>query len=309
MLDQAATLNLFYLSMAALVTVEAFLVREAYEIGESLTNISTRLAASTFRLFTKGAVLYLFQYLYYYKAWFDWDWGWLNIPLCLIAIDFLEYWKHRLQHRSSLLWKTHLQHHAGKRFNMSLTIRSSVIDKAILQYCFFLWLPLLGFRPLDFFYAYVLWKFYQFYIHAAKLPDLKFLDRVLVMPSHHRLHHSILERHYDRNFSVCILLWDKMFGTYQAPEPVEEYGLREDHRTDSLLFSMFGPYGLARKLGTRPWIWEIPLLLVCAFVLGQFLGDEADNDVDATIFINLYVLAAVYGFALWQRLSTVKGGK
>jgi sterol desaturase/sphingolipid hydroxylase (fatty acid hydroxylase superfamily) len=141
-----------------------------------------------------------------------------NWLVFLLAFDFLYYWLHRWQHRSSLLWRQHLLHHTERSLNVSTTQRHHWLEAPLRLFVIGIPLatmiavnrsgaPLLGF-------ALGAWGFF---IHANMRLSLGPLSGWLAGPQVHRIHHSIEPAHQDRNFAAYFPLWDRLFGTYWAP--------------------------------------------------------------------------------------------
>jgi sterol desaturase/sphingolipid hydroxylase (fatty acid hydroxylase superfamily) len=149
---------------------------------------------------------------------FDWVgrwpvlWQWV---FAFIAWDFCFYWMHRLHHKLPLLWAVHVVHHQGEHFGLSLGIRNSWYS-SLTNFPFIAGLAVLG-VPLEIFVAVSSFHYgVQFYNHNALVNKSGFLDRILVTPSNHRVHHGTDPAYIDRNFGGTFLVWDKIFGSYQA---------------------------------------------------------------------------------------------
>lgn len=132
-----------------------------------------------------------------------------------IAWDFCFYWMHRLHHKLPLFWAVHVVHHQGEHFGLSLGIRNSWYS-SLTNFPFIAGLAVLG-VPLEIFVAVSSFHYgVQFYNHNALVGKSGVLDRFLVTPSNHRVHHGTDPVYIDRNFGGTFLIWDKIFGTYQA---------------------------------------------------------------------------------------------
>lgn len=139
-------------------------------------------------------------------------WQW---TFAFIAWDFCFYWMHRLHHKLRPLWAIHVVHHQGEHFGLSLGVRNSWYS-SLTNFPFVAVLAVLG-VPLEIFVAVSSFHYgVQFYNHNALVRTSGFLDRILVTPSNHRVHHGIDPLYIDRNFGGTFLIWDKIFGSYQA---------------------------------------------------------------------------------------------
>jgi linoleoyl-CoA desaturase len=138
------------------------------------------------------------------------QWG-----FALLAWDLCFYWMHRLHHRWPLLWAVHSVHHEGEHFGLSLGVRNSWFS-SLSNFPFVLPLAVLG-VPLEVFVVVSSLHYgVQFYNHNALVGRSGWLDRWLVTPSNHRVHHGTHAAYIDKNFGGTFLLWDKLFGSYQA---------------------------------------------------------------------------------------------
>lgn len=157
-------------------------------------------------------------------------WTWL---LLFVADDFVYYVYHRAAHRVRCLWAEHVNHHSSQRYNLGTALRQSLIGPA---YVFVYWLPLawLGFHPLAIVVQMAVSLLYQYWIHTERIRKLPvWFEAIFNTPSHHRVHHGSNGIYLDRNYAGILIIWDRLFGTFQ-PElddvPIR-YGLV--HNLDS----------------------------------------------------------------------------
>ena len=161
---------------------------------------------------------------------FGWlsDWPqWALWLFALLAWDFLFYWLHRLHHKFAMLWAIHVVHHEGEHFNLSLAVRNSWYS-SLASIPFFLPMALLGVPLEHFITVSILHYGIQLMNHSALTPHLGFLEKILVTPEHHRIHHVADRAWSDRNYAGSFVIWDKIFGTYRAdlPEGDFAYGVK-----------------------------------------------------------------------------------
>ncbi len=131
-----------------------------------------------------------------------------------IGWDLCFYWMHRMHHTLPLLWAVHVVHHQGEHFNLSLGIRNSWYS-SLSNFPFVAILAVLG-VPLEIFVVVSSIHYsVQFYNHNGLVGKSGFLDKIMVTPSNHRVHHGTDQRYINRNFGGTLLLWDKLFGTFQ----------------------------------------------------------------------------------------------
>lgn len=158
--------------------------------------------------------------------------GPLAVAGAVVAWDFIYYWNHRLMHESRWLWAIHVVHHSSERYNLSTALRQPVADAfgAFLPYGA---LALLGVRPEVIETARGVNLLYQFWVHTDAIPKLGPAEEVLNTPSHHRVHHGSNRRYLDRNHGSILILWDRLFGTFEREDDDEPvvYGLTKNIRS------------------------------------------------------------------------------
>ena len=147
--------------------------------------------------------------------------GWLG---CWLGVDLCYYWFHRLSHEVNAGWAAHIVHHQSEEYNLTVALRQSVLQGA-LSWVFYLPLALLGFPPAMFLTVSAFNTLYQFWIHTRTIGRLGPLEWVLNTPSHHRVHHGRNPKYIDRNHAGSLIIWDRMFGTFQEEEEEPVYGI------------------------------------------------------------------------------------
>ncbi len=144
--------------------------------------------------------------------------------LALAGWDFIYYWNHRLAHESRWLWAVHVVHHSSERYNLSTALRQPVADGFTMAVPYGL-LALLGVPPRYIEDARALNLIYQFWIHTEAVRSIGWLEKVLNTPSHHRVHHGSQRQYLDRNHGSILIVWDKLFGTFEPERDRVVYGL------------------------------------------------------------------------------------
>jgi len=156
--------------------------------------------------------------------------GPLAVAGAILAWDFVYYWNHRLMHESRWLWAIHVVHHSSERYNLSTALRQPVAD------AFGAFLPvgalaLLGLRPEVIETARGVNLLYQFWVHTETVGRLGAAEAVLNTPSHHRVHHGSNRQYLDRNHGSILILWDRLFGTFEREDEPVVYGLTRNLRS------------------------------------------------------------------------------
>ncbi len=144
--------------------------------------------------------------------------------------DFAFYIEHRIDHYSRFFWAVHLTHHSSTEFNLTTGFRSSVFQP-VYRFVYFIPIALMGFNPLDIVFMYSITQTYGILVHTQYINKMPaWFEAVFVTPAHHRVHHASNTIYLDKNMGMCLIIWDKMFGTFQdelSTEPVK-YGLTKN---------------------------------------------------------------------------------
>lgn len=173
------------------------------------------------------AILYFYK-LAPYKIPVEYMW-WSFIP-CFVLLDLSRYWAHRLAHERRFLWATHVTHHSSKNYTFAVSFRLSWTQH--IKLIFMLPVALCGFHPIIFGIAHQLAVLYQFWIHTELIRKLpKPIEYLFTTPSHHRVHHGINEHYIDKNYGSTFIIWDRIFGTFQAEDEPAEYGIKKPVNT------------------------------------------------------------------------------
>ena len=158
----------------------------------------------------------------------------LEVLLAVCLLDLAIYWQHRLFHWSPLLWRLHRVHHSDTAFDVSTGVRFHPLEVALSMAIKLAVVTLLGAAPLAVLIFELLLSIGALFTHSdfalpARLD--RQLRRVLVTPSMHRIHHSVIRVETDSNFGFHLSLWDHWFGSYRAqpqrPEQSMPIGLDE----------------------------------------------------------------------------------
>lgn len=151
-------------------------------------------------------------------------WYWL---LLFFMEDLAIYVEHYVDHHSRIFWAVHVTHHSSEEFNLTTGFRSSVFQP-VYRFIYFIPLTFIGFQPMDILLMYAVTQTYGILLHTQYIQKMpKWFEAVFVSPSHHRVHHGSNLVYLDKNMGMCLIIWDKIFGTFQeelAEEPVK-YGL------------------------------------------------------------------------------------
>jgi sterol desaturase/sphingolipid hydroxylase (fatty acid hydroxylase superfamily) len=153
--------------------------------------------------------------------------GPLAVAAATLGWDFIYYWNHRFMHESRYMWAIHVVHHSSERYNLSTALRQPVAD-AFGTFVPYSALCLLGFRPEVVATARGINLLYQYWIHTDAIRRLGPAEAVLNTPSHHRVHHGSNQQYLDRNHGSILIVWDKLFGTFEPERDAVVYGLTKN---------------------------------------------------------------------------------
>ena len=187
--------------------------------------------------------------------------------IAFLALDFSGYWVHRIQHTTNIFWNAHIIHHSSEEFNLACALRQS-ISVFIHLFTFFL-IPaaILGVPSEVIAIVAPLHLFIQFWYHTVLIQKMGFLEKIIVTPSHHRVHHAINPEYIDKNYSQVFIIWDKLFGTFQEEltEVPAVYGITKPAATWNPIKINFQHLHLlildawrTKNIGDKFRIWFMP---------------------------------------------------
>ena len=221
----------FLLLMVLEAVAGAVMQREIYEAKDAASSITMGLGNLASDLLAKVVEFSVLTYLHNFAIFhigFAW-WAWV---LLFFGDEFSYYWFHRASHACRLLWASHVVHHSSERYNLSTALRQTWTG-SFLSFVFWLWLPIVGFAPVMIMTMKAVSLLYQFWIHTELVRSLGPLEAVLNTPSHHRVHHGSNPRYIDRNHGGTLIIWDKLFGTFEPENPADpvRFGLTKNIET------------------------------------------------------------------------------
>lgn len=201
--------------------------KKVYHGRDTLTNVYLMATAFVVNLGMKTATFLLLDYCYNNYRLFEISNVFLYWTVLILAQDFLYWVLHTTGHYVRLFWAMHVTHHSSEFFNLTTGFRSTVFEP-LYRVFFYLPLALMGFNAFDILFAYLITQIYGNLVHTQAVGKLHpIIEYLFVTPSHHRVHHASNIRYLDKNMGMVLILWDRMFGTFQEELPDEEikYGL------------------------------------------------------------------------------------
>ncbi|GAC1421373.1 MAG: sterol desaturase family protein [Flavisolibacter sp.] len=203
--------------------------KNLYEKKDTWTSLALGVGNVLTGFITKAAVFGFFTLLYNVRIFSLPDtsgWFWV---LLFFADDFSYYWFHRTAHQVNWFWASHVVHHSSTNYNLAAALRQTWTGNLSGSFIFWAWMPLVGFHPIWILFMQQISLIYQFWIHTEtikKLPPV--FEWVLNTPSHHRVHHGRDLKYLDKNHGGILIMWDRLFNSFQKEEQRPVYGLTKN---------------------------------------------------------------------------------
>ncbi|MES2004981.1 MAG: sterol desaturase family protein [Bacteroidota bacterium] len=212
----------FYLVIIGLEIVLTHLWRrKTYTLKDTAANIYLMLLNGGLDLAFRLIYLAILDY-FFVRAWLHIE-NILGYWLVLLFLeDMLYYWLHRFDHEIRVFWAVHVTHHSSQKMNFTVGFRSSVFQP-FYRFAYFIPLALLGFQPVDILLIYSATQIWGIFVHTELIHKMGWLEYFMVTPSHHRVHHGSNPKYLDKNMGMFLIIWDKLFGTFQPELSAEEY--------------------------------------------------------------------------------------
>ncbi len=190
--------------------------KDFYRFNDSVNDLSCGIASQITGTFLK-TVLFA-GYLYLYNNFRIMEISVSSViawSICFIGIDFFYYWFHRMSHEVAVIWGSHAPHHQSEEYNLTVALRQGSFQ-GVFSFGFYLPLAIVGFPPAMFLVVSQFQTLYQFWIHTRLIGKMGWFEILFNTPSHHRVHHGKNPIYLDRNHGGTLIIFDKMFGTFQA---------------------------------------------------------------------------------------------
>ena len=211
-----------------LIGVELFVSwlkgRSYYRLNDAIANLSQGIGQQVTGIFFKTMLAFGYVYLYNNYRLTTVPGTLLNWVILILGVDFFYYWFHRMSHEINAMWAAHIVHHQSEDYNLSVALRQSWFQ-SFFSFGFYLPLAIVGFDPIMFATVSSFNTLYQFWIHTETIGKLGPLEWVFNTPSHHRVHHGSNPKYIDKNHAGSLIIWDRMFGTFQEEDEKVYYGI------------------------------------------------------------------------------------
>ncbi len=234
-----------------------------YYTGKGIiTNIYLSALNFSLDILVRGICLFVLNYFYQFRF-TEIHHVILYWVTLVLAEDFMYYWLHRVDHYCRFFWAVHVTHHSSEEFNLTVGFRSSVFQP-LYRFIYFIPLALFGFNGLDIMFAYAATQIFGILSHTQAVGKLGVLEYIFVTPSHHRVHHGSNVKYLDKNMGMFLIIWDKLFGTFQAEDEKEpvKFGLTKNIHTNNPLTMVFHEWKAIFKDLTKKCSFKDKLLYV-----------------------------------------------
>lgn len=225
------------------------------KVGETFANIGVAVGYEITGLVTNAVVIGITYFLIQPYALFQIEMTPLTWVAAFLLADFLYYWMHRFEHEVRILWAHHVAHHSSPEFDLTTAFRLSWMENLV-EWIFLVPMLLIGFDAVTTFVAIAANATYQTWLHTQKIGKLGFLESIINTPSAHRVHHGSNSQYLDKNYGGILMIWDRMFGTYEPEEEKVVYGITEPIKSINPFVINFHEYGAILKDCFRAGNWR-----------------------------------------------------
>ncbi|HMG91735.1 MAG TPA: sterol desaturase family protein [Chryseolinea sp.] len=296
------SIPIFFILIGIELLIERFTHKDLYRFPDAIANISCGITSQLSGLFLTFLGIGIYTILFEQFALFHLQHTWYYWIILFLLVDLAYYWGHRMSHEVNLFWGGHVVHHQSEEYNLSVALRQSSLQ-TVWTFAFNLPIAFLGFEPLHFALVSALNTLYQFWIHTETIGKMGWFEYVFNTPSHHRVHHGRNPKYIDKNHAGSLIIWDKMFGTFQPEEEKPTYGITKPINSWNPVFANVSHYvEMGKDLKRIPsWSDKIRYLFMKPGWLPASLGGyrpapEVDRsaykkyETPAPMLLNLYVL-------------------
>lgn len=189
--------------------------QDTVPVSDMIASLSSGITNVTKDVLGLSVAVISYQWLFTQFSFFTIEATWAVYVIAFFALDFAGYWTHRINHEYNIFWNNHIVHHSSEEFNLACALRQSISSIFKIFAIFLLPAAFLGVPPEVIGVVAPLHLFAQFWYHTQHIRSLGFLEKIIVTPAHHRVHHAINPEYLDKNYGQIFIFWDKWFGTFQ----------------------------------------------------------------------------------------------
>jgi alkylglycerol monooxygenase len=249
------SIPIFFLLIGIELAVERLSNRSLYRLPDAIANMSCGITSQLSGLFLRLLGIGIYELLFASVAMFDVKAslpGWTYWLTLFLLVDFAYYWAHRMSHEINLFWGGHVVHHQSEDYNLSVALRQSSFQ-VVWTFAFSLPIAIIGYETYDFALISALNTLYQFWIHTETIKKMGWFEWIFNTPSHHRVHHGRDPKYIDKNHAGSLIVWDRMFGTFQAEEEHPTYGITKPINSWNAVWANISHYAvMGRELRMIP---------------------------------------------------------
>jgi len=249
------SIPIFFILIGIELLVQRFTHQDLYRFPDSIANLSCGITSQLSGLFLRVLGVGVYEFIFENFAMFELRHNWVYWLGLVLLVDLAYYWAHRMSHEINLFWGGHVVHHQSEEYNLSVALRQSSLQ-VVWTFAFNLPIALIGFDTRDFVLISALNTLYQFWIHTETIGKLGWLEYIFNTPSHHRVHHGRNPKYIDKNHAGAFIIWDKLFGTFQAEEERPVYGITKPINSWNAIWANMSHYSEMSQDLKRIPIWK-----------------------------------------------------
>lgn len=301
----------FFILIAVELIIDKIKKTHVYRLNDAISNINCGIVQQVTGILLKFLSIGVYIYIYENFRLTTVPLTWYTWILLFIGVDFFYYWFHRLSHEVSVLWGTHVVHHQSEEYNLSVALRQSA-TQVFGSTWFYLPLAFVGFYPISFIVVAQIQTLYQFWIHTRLIDKMPaWFEYIFNTPSHHRVHHGVNPKYIDKNHGGTLIIFDRIFGTFQKEEEEVQYGITTPLNSWNVVVANFSYYDWLAKQAAQvrsvidffkvlllPPGWR-PAYLGGAIVPKEIPADRKLYDADSSKSMHIYIViqfALLLGF-------------
>lgn len=235
----AFLIPLLFIMVAVEWTIAHRQKKDYYNLSDVVVNLCCGLLERLFDFFWIIVSFFVFSFVHDNFAIYDIPNTTLTFIILIFTADLCSYWFHRLSHEINFMWAAHIVHHQSEELNLTTVFRVSAFA-VIFRTPFWSILPFIGFDPAAVTIAITIIGFYQMLVHTRLVKNWGILEKFMVTPSNHRVHHAYNDQYLDTNYGGIFIIWDRLFGTYAPEEEAPNFGITSGfHSTDPYRAHLF----------------------------------------------------------------------
>lgn len=252
------SIPLYFLLIGAELLYQQVKKIKIYRTNDALANIGCGITSQISGAIWGVVSIGIYQWVYTNLAIFTIENSWWTWLMLFVLVDLCYYWFHRASHEVNFLWNTsHVVHHQSEDYNLSVALRQSSFG-GIFSILFYLPLAVLGFSGYAFLFVKGLNLIYQFWIHTEAIDKMpRWFEFIFNTPSHHRVHHGRNPKYIDKNHAGTLMIWDRMFGTFQREEEKPTYGVTKPTNTWNPVWANVMPVvDMIKQISSTPGVFN-----------------------------------------------------